>query len=110
MDQMMRDLQNIVEEGSTAEQRQWQASARQYTYYRVDGTSRSTDIPPPRAPHNFGICKPWYKRNRQNPLLKRVLTDWMCWPNPDGWNTEDSVDDEEDQGIGGQDRDGPVTR
>jgi hypothetical protein len=96
MGNMMRDLQDIADEISTPEQRQRQCKVGRVTYFRVDNTSRSSDAPPLRAPHNFGICKTWYEEKRRNPYFKMILADWYRFPGPNGWDTDNREDEEID--------------
>jgi hypothetical protein len=89
MEKLMHNLQDIVNEKASPEERQRHISGGRYTYYRVDHTDRSSEVPPPRAPHNFGISKDWYEENCRYPQLRKVLLDWMQWPGPEGWDTAD---------------------
>jgi hypothetical protein len=65
-------------------------------YYRVDSTNRATDLPPVRAPHNFGVSKTWYEQIQQEPKWKRFLAEskWMKWTNPDGWEPSGNEESE----------------
>jgi hypothetical protein len=69
-------------------------------YYRINTTDRATDLPPVRAPHNFGVSKTWYENIQQQPRWKRFLAEsrWMKWPSPDGWEPAGSEEfDQEDE-------------
>jgi hypothetical protein len=62
------------------------------TYYCVDTTNQLSDLPPLRAPHNFGICREWYEEKRCLPQFKEILADWGMWPGPPGYDAADRRD------------------
>jgi hypothetical protein len=78
-----------VDENTTPAERQRLRHVGGSTYYRVDTTNRSSDLPPLRVPHNFGICNKWYEEKRRLPQFKEILADWEKWPRPPGWEEAD---------------------
>jgi hypothetical protein len=52
-------------------------------YHRV-GVGRSSDRIPRYAPYDFGISAQWWKENGKLPANKKLLKDWMKYPEPDG--------------------------
>ncbi|KAJ7737496.1 hypothetical protein B0H16DRAFT_1730275 [Mycena metata] len=61
------------------------SSAQELTlqYHRV-GVGRSSDRIPRYAPYDFGISAQWWKENGKLPANKKLLKDWMKYPEPDG--------------------------
>jgi hypothetical protein len=57
----------------------------------VEGTGRSTPIPPLVAPYDFGIDKTWWRVEAGE--YPAHVADWFTHGNPDGF--EDRSDDEE---------------
>ncbi|KAI0826966.1 hypothetical protein BC628DRAFT_1319000 [Trametes gibbosa] len=54
---------------------------------RISNSNRSTNIPPPYAPYNFGINQTWFQQYKYEPTYKILLRTWGEYPDPPGFGT-----------------------
>jgi hypothetical protein len=63
----------------------------------VEGTGRSTSVPPLVAPYDFGIDKMWWETKASE--YPAHVADWLTHGNPNGFGDEsDAGEDDETDG------------
>ena len=61
-------------------------------------TARSSAIPPPRAPYDFGINTTWYEKHKET--YANVISDWYQYRDPARFGTKTGLIDGEAAGVG----------
>ncbi|KAH9939993.1 hypothetical protein B0H21DRAFT_872219 [Amylocystis lapponica] len=69
---------------------------RKEYHVRVTSTGRSTNMPPPEVPYNFGINKTWFEEHKAQ--YADYLRDWYQFPDPPGFGSNHTNPDSEGSG------------
>ena len=69
-----------------------------FTVIRIMTTARSSAIPPPQAPYDFGINTTWYEKHKET--YANVISDWYQYRDPAGFGTKTGLIDGEAAGAG----------
>jgi hypothetical protein len=62
------------------------AERKTYKKIRVNHSGRTSDLPTPTAPYDFGISEDWW--NKSSPDYPMIADTWYLWGDPEGFGSK----------------------